>query len=81
MNIKKFSFFVKKILIILVCLGITDTSLASKHYKCQVVGTLLLRRNVQRENNFDSSAIDIIRSPKILNRVLQELDLSNLSSG
>ncbi|MFN6570714.1 hypothetical protein [Dendronalium sp. ChiSLP03b] len=79
-NINLSVFFVKKLIIVLACLVITGTSFASESSKCQVVGNLFWRKNVWQENQFNSLPIDIIRSPKIINRVLQELNSNSIHS-
>ncbi|MDZ8241389.1 MAG: hypothetical protein RMZ69_30245 [Nostoc sp. ChiQUE01a] len=74
------SYLNKKLLIILLCFGMTGTSLASDNSKCQVTGYLFVKKGVLRENISNSLIIDEIRSPKIINRVIQELKLSNINS-
>ncbi|WP_392530815.1 hypothetical protein [Nostoc sp. C117] len=74
-----FSYPNKKLLIILVCLGMTGTSFASEDSKCQVMGKLLLKKEVLQENISNSLIINVIRSPKIINRVIQELKLSDIN--
>lgn len=66
-----------QILILLACLGLTETSLALQSSECQVFGVLLVTKNEWQENTSNSSIIDIKLLPKVINNVIQELNLNH----
>nr|MDZ8009060.1 hypothetical protein [Nostoc sp. DedSLP05]MDZ8101882.1 hypothetical protein [Nostoc sp. DedSLP01] len=58
----------------------TGTSFASEDSKCQVMGYLFLKKNYYNKNISNFLVINEIRTPKIINRVMQDLKLSNINA-